>query len=473
MAEKVDAFSSMVTGAILSYKEYLKPQHEVMLYQKYGKQFGTMRQMLRLMGKERVVSGDEFFGFQDKHFHEVVICGQNLSDPGTGNPITFLVDTDNIDSKGNTYVRKGDHILTPGEVMCRVEAVTKTSPTVISVTMIPVNASKTIGALTDGMELAIVSASFGAGSSWPEPAMSAPEKSTFYLQEIKESIGTVGSRIADECYWQKDESGKATGNIWSEQYAQAEFRMDLKENGMLWFGELNTNNVATDDGQEAGEDIIMSQGFIPTIRSEGYTIPYPIGGWSYDYLFDIDKYLIQAGCTSNVVVFWVGNDLSREIQTSLFNSTKNTGVNFANIATGLFNMSANEDPSVVRGLELALSFSSIQIPGRTFVFHRIVEFDDPKTYGASGYTMSRMGIVMPVMSFQDAKNPNMTLNSAGLLYKGLGKHNRRYGVGTVSGGVFDGGIPILNYDETRTKFHAHIGLEIFKQNQYILMEQDT
>jgi hypothetical protein len=98
---------------------------------------------------------------------------------------------------------------------------------------------------------------------------------------------------------------------------------------------------------------------------------------------------------------------------------------------------------------------------------RMGVFNNPKLYGATGYSAPQMGIWMPINKRKDPVSGNM-VESMGVRYRGLGNYNRRMEVFQVGGA--GNGLKVTEFDRRDTYQRCHIGAHFRGGNQFILME---
>jgi len=89
----------------------------------------------------------------------------------------------------------------------------------------------------------------------------------------------------------------------------------------------------------------------------------------------------------------------------------------------------------------------------------------PKTWGSTGYDLSKYAVWTPLASFIDPKT-NAKLDNIATRYRAMDGYSRRFETWTLAGA--GNGPKVSAIDKTNTYFRSHLGLQAFKVNQMIL-----
>lgn len=457
------AVSSFYNYPIWSAIDYFKPQDVNVKYKQHGDQFLPLFMILRSMGRERMISNTTWFGFEDQEIHVTIHAFGGVGDPGAGNPGTLVLDASlsDVDSQGYTYLRERDIIRTPNGTNAYVTNMIQVSPTQVSFTITPLNINLSIGAIPAGQEMAIISGASAEGTGPVAPATRRSYRKDFYLQTIKEHIAIEGGTLSDEVYPKFMEDGKTIIGVYSEAVDDLEYRLNLKINGAHWTGQENSNGLYQVGGGGGNNTVWTTGGLLPAAAQYGMT--YPTGGvFPLSYFDDLTTYLTQQRVQSEYMMFMHGIALGNAINNTLYAANLNTAVDYTMISKSLY--SDNKD------LAMSISFSQyMHNTGYKFLFRRMDDFSNPTTFGVPAYGFDQTGLIMPLNKFKDPESGAIQ-NNIEFVYKEMGKYSRRYKMWTISG-AGEQELQLTANDWTDTYAQATTGMQIFKANQFILLNR--
>lgn len=457
-----NAVASMMTEQLWSVYDYAKPEVAMELFRTHGYQGLSSLQLLRSMGRERPITQDEWSAYEDDYIVETFHSLGNVGDPGAGVDLTVTLDPADLDADNRFYPRVGYIVTMPNETQGHIYAINTTTPTAPVLTIRPVHATKTLGAVTAGQEISITNGAWGAGTDQPVSAQRGATKRSFVAQIFKESIGAEGTQLVNSTWFSKYDTGENLIGWYSPAYLDAEYRLSLIEDGAYLFGETNTNaTLVVPNGEEgAGNTIKTTKGLVPHIRDLGNVFPYVPGTLNVEDFDQVDLYLTQQGVDSPFVMMLNGVRLAHEIENVLVDFNKDTGVDFTRVTESVFK--GNDK------LAVSVNFQMLTKGNRTFLFKRMDNFSNPKTFGATGYDMDKYGLVLPLTSMKDPKSGEKLQNLESC-YRALGGYSRRYEVFTI-GGAGGGGRYVTSVDKTNTFLRGHHGLQAMKVNQMMMFD---
>lgn len=464
--------SHIYDSTFVSNLDIHKPQILNTLFSPFGDQ-GSAYLMIRALGFETPVAGDTYGHFEEDMYHSTFKqqAGTSVGDPGAGNNITLTLDTTKLDADGNFYVREGDVITFPNETQGRVMTITVTAGAgfggadLVSVVVKPHKITKTVGAVAAGTELAITSGVFSEGSGMPNPAASGV---TYYdndAQIVKEAIGVTGTELVNETWIPYlNEAGEFQG-YYRKGQKELDYRMLLKLDGMFWTGERFDNTAGRALDSVTGRPYKTSEGLIPTLRTRGNIDTYTVGAYA---LTDFDAYglTLERNYVASSVPNWMpmGSSLSIEIENELKDYLDNTNIQYARQAVNDMLFQGNES------LGASVNFKYFVKNNRTYMFSALPGFNNPVTFGATGYTFNQIGFVIPLEKRKEPKTGN-DLPSIGMRYRAMGSYNRRMITATLAGiGAAMKGIPVNTIDTSNTYAMAHMGNEFFGVQRMILID---
>jgi hypothetical protein len=453
-----EAIAQIYASDIVSGFDIHKPENMNVLFSRFGDQGASYFQLLRSMGFEEQVSLDEYGHWEENRIHEIMHVHENVAQPAIGDPVTFVLDTVDLDANNNFYPRLYDQVLFHNEVPGSIVDIDVSDPTHPEVTVEPSDATDRIPALTAGDELVIFSDAWSEGSGQPDPALRGVWRYDNVAQIIKETIGYTGTEMVNQTWFNVTSKGQAIPAYYFLGQIDIDYRMALKIDGALLWSKITTNTGIIDP--DTGRPVKTTEGMIPYTRRVGNEQTYTGGAFDVDEFDDMDNTLDREHA-GNYILGLLGITLHQDIENSLVDYFQNTNINFAKQATNdvLFNSSES--------LSASVNFTYLTKSERTFLMKRMGVFNNPKLYGAVGYSAPSMGLWMPINRRKDPVSGNM-VPSIGCRYRGLGKYSRRMEVWQVGGA--GEGLKVTEFDERKTYMRAHIGAHFRGGNQFVLME---
>lgn len=454
-----EAIAQIYASDIVSGFDIHKPENQNVLFSRFGDQGASYFQLLRSMGFEEQVSLDEYGHWEENRIHEIIHVKENVVQPAVGDPISFTLDTIDLDVNGNYYPRLWDQILFQNEVPGSIVDIDVTDPTAPVITCEPNEVSDQFPALTAGDELVIFTDAWSEGSGQPDAALRGAWRYDNVAQIIKETIGYTGTEMVNQTWFNVTSRGQSIPAYYFLGQVDIDYRMALKIDGALLWNKITTNTAALID-PDTGRPIKTTEGMIPYIRRIGNEQSYTSGAFDVDEFDEMDNTLDREHA-GNYILGLLGITLHQDIENSLVTYFANTNINYTKQATNSVLFNNNE------ALSASVNFTYLTKSERTFLMKRMGVFNNPKLYGATGYEAPKLGIWMPINRRKDPVSGNMVA-SIGCRYRGLGKYNRRMEVWQVGGA--GEGLKVTEFDKRHTYMRAHIGAHFRGGNQFVLME---
>ena len=455
-----DAIAQIYASDIVSGFDIHKPEYLNQLFSRYGDQGASFFQLVRSMGFEKPVAADTYGHFEENHIHEIIHSRDIVAQPAQGDPITFVLDTTDLDANNNFYVRKFDQILFPNEVTGIVVDVDTTTPAAPEITVEPNEATDRFPALTAGEELVIMSNAFSEGSGQPEGAVSGTWEYSNTAQIIKETIGFTGTEMVNQTWFDVTTKGQSIPAFYFKGQIDIDYRMALRIDGALLWGKQTTNLTGVIDDDNENRVIKTTEGLIPYIRRVGNEQTYTAGAFDVDEFDEMDNTLDRE-FAGNYILGLLGITLHQEIENALKDYFANTNITFARQTVNDVLFNKNES------LGASVNFAYLTKSERTFLFKRLGTLNNRKLYGADGYNGPTMGIFMPINKRKDPVSGNM-VDSIGTRYRALGKYSRRMEVWQVGGA--GEGLKVTEFDKRHTYQRCHVGAHFRGGNQMVIME---
>ncbi len=451
--------AGIMTSKMFSLYDVGKPSFGNTLMRRFGYQYQPTFQMLKAMGREVPVANTEWSEYEDNWIHRQVKVKDTVADPGAGNTLTFVIDPAFLDSNNKFYLRKGEIITMPTSlVQAHVVEIDTTTPSAPAVTLMPARSTDNIGGVTAGDLLSITSAAYANGTGQPEGATVGVSKRNFQAQILKETVGSQGTELALQKWYQYYEGGDLLG-WFTPGTAAADYRLALKIDGAFYVGVVNDNaSLVVGAGEEGEGNLIKTtKGLIPTIAALGETDEYTSGSWAVTDLDAHGLYFKSQGISVGNVWWQQGAKLKNEVENEMVDFLQNTGVDFTRIQSQVFKSDGD--------MAVNIGFNVIKKGGITYFMTEADTFNNPMTFAGNAYKFQEYGFMIPMVSFQNPKSPGILVNNMETRYVSGNGYNRRMEVWDVRGA--GGGTYVHDIDKMNHYLRAHLGFQFMKVNQMI------
>ncbi len=362
--------SGEINSSWLSSLDWVTPLWSKVLFKPFGDQGADL--MLELMAMPNgyeIVGNNEGQWFEEDRFHMFAGVNANVTAPGAGNPMTFVIPTAEIDAgTGEVYPVVGNllmHSTTKAQYII-------TSITGASVTIEPLLAT-TNQALTAGDKFIVYSDSRGQSSEGPDPQYSGVSNYTWNTQIIRTAMEISGTALSTDLKAVTGQNGGKSGT-YGQFYQGMEYRNLLYMTGAFLFGAKQTNpdvesfSLSTTDGL----DISISQ------RGQNLdTAGADIDETSFYAMTDL---LETQGSTTNYT-FWGSKKRVDEIEVNFKDYLTNTNLGATAQAYAQYAFGSSDK---IKGLEATFAFNQITIGGRSFFIRKLGILSDPRTYNIAG-----------------------------------------------------------------------------------------
>lgn len=459
-----DPNTSPVSGIwaeqLMSLHDIYEPERIPSLFARYGSQYMPMFQIFRSLGREAPIARDEWDGWEENWYHSVITTTGTTVIGNAGVTVDITLASGDHDSNDNTYPRVGDIVSFPGSFLQAHITVKTETPGAHVLTLKPSKSTDQIPATTSGMELAITSGAFGAGTGNPPGTVLGQTKRDFVAQIFKETIGAEGSQLVNQKWIKMMDNNKNFKGWYSPGYMRGEYLMSLKIDGAFTWGDI-TNNVTVASGDGAGNAVKTTKGLMRWVTELGHEMDYTENAFAPEDLDEVGLYLKTQGITSGYVFGWCGNHFMNDVENGMVDylASNAGGTVYTNTVKQVFKGNEN--------LAVSIGFQSIKKGSITHILHPMDVWSNPKTFGATGYDLSKYGLFTPLSKFVDPKS-NGILDNIATRYRAMDGYNRRFETWTVRGA--GNGLKVTDVDKTNTFFRAHLGLQVFKANQMIMMK---
>lgn len=454
-----NAVSSIYAEEIISGFDLYKPEKLNQLFERYGEQGLSFFQVLRTLGFETPVAQDTFSHFEANRIHENFISLGSASG-AAGATIELTLSPEDLDANNRFYPRRFDIVMFKDEKTAIVMDIDVTTPGAPKLTVLP-NQSADALSVGAGETVIIISAGFSEGSGQPKGAVRGVIEIFNDAQIIKETVSATGSEMVRQTWTPVTDLGNNIPAYYMlGTQLDIDYRLSLKIDGAILFGKRTNNTAAIDD--ETGRTIKTTQGAVNAIRTRGHDFPVADGDMEISEFDQIDRILDQEGCSKHTLAM-VGIKRHQELENLLFEYLQNTEESYATdvLANDLFGGGLEGKAKAV-----SVNFQSLFKSERKFMFKRMNNFNNPKTYGADGYGMPTYGLFMPLGKSKEPRT-GKPLESVGLRYRQLGAYNRRMEVWTVGGA--GEGLKVTEFDKRDWYQRVHVGAHHNKVNQFLLL----
>jgi len=455
----MNTYTGIVNAAdkstIYSTMDVLKPEKYSKLYRQYEKQGAEFINTMRLMSRgegEMPVAQNTFTAYENSWMHENIVIGADAAASAAGGTQSLELETTHVDSEDRYYPRIGFSVFYPDETVGYISDISVAA----GVVTLTVQAADTdsLPAVTDGDSLMIGASLYGELTGQPDGVTKKYDSYDYKLMISKETAEISGTQATNMTWFDHYEDGKKAG-IWSDAIKTAEFDLDIQMENMAFFGNgLDTTHPTT------GASIPQTKGMIRWTRSRGAVYGIAPSAFDYTDLEDNDAYFTSQGNTSPFVSGWVGRDMYTAMSNQFRTVFNTAGVD---LTSSMFGEDGREERMV------QANFSAINYNNRTWAMKKINTFSNPKTYGTTGYDMSKYAMFTPVSTFEDAKT-NMVVPNMCIMHKEKDGYNRAREVWEIKGAGGDTANYNSETDGIRYLLRSDYGLFFPKANQSVLFD---
>lgn len=419
------------------------------LFRQYGDQGLGFFNFVDTWGAVSPVDQTQWSHYEEDFIHESFNSRAAVASPGAGVEIDITLATYNLDGSNNFYPRLGDDVMFANQVTGTIVNIDVSTPTAPVVTIEPHSNTDNIGAIAQDDTIIIYSNNFAENTDQPESRVSKTIKYDFSAKIMKETMTVSGTEMTNKLWFNVMSDGQKIPAYYMKGQIDADYRMMLSIDGASLFDRVTTNPTLLATGNRT------MTGMVPWIRGGGNILGYTPGLFTLP-LFNqmvrrLDKYFAPDE-------FWamLGIDLHLEWEDLFADILDDNPI----LLTGRYRNKSAKD--------LNFTFRSIKKGERCFYFQRMKSFNHPKLYGAAGFNLSGMGIVMPMDKKKDPVNGNR-VPSVQFRYKKLGNYSRRMETWFTGGA---GGIKKTNtIDNMQYNMRCEMGTEFFGVRRFYLIEE--
>jgi hypothetical protein len=454
------AIADIYSQDVLSGFDFYKPEFLETLFRRYGDQGMSYFQLLRTLGWEKSSARSTYGHFEENRTHEIFHSRNNAGAPGAGVNHVITLDQIDLDSNNAFYPRLYDEVLFPNETVGYISDIDTTSPTGPVLTIVPVDLTDDLGALSGNDPLIIFSNIWSPGSGQPTGAVKGTYQYENDHQIIKETITSTGSQLVQQLWFkQYGDDGKTITGYYSLGMLDIDYRMNLRIDGALLFGKRVTNTAAVDPVTNAA--LQGTEGVFPFVRRLGNVSVIADGAFAMTDFDTIDRTLDQEGVGKYTLSLW-GIERHQEVEGVLKSYLDNASTQYAVKAFNNDILKSNDSLGAV------INFQYVLKSERLFMMKRFNNLNNPKLYGVGGdYKMPQYGLLLPMGMKKDPVNKNM-VRSIGCRYASLGNYSRRTEVWEV-GGAGPSRMKVTEFDNTNMYQRAEIGAHNMGGNQFVLV----
>lgn len=477
MASNTGAVSIVNTGTITPADLY-KPEYLPHLKEQFLDEIGgRMFDFYGVYGKNLAVSNEKYSFWQSGRIFQNLKSAGAVGDPGTGNPITFTIDSsDYYDAAGNiSSVRIGDQVYFANDVTGVVTAFNKATPFAHTVTVQPNLATDNIGPLTATSHIAIFSGQYDEGSATPDSLAPRFDEVANYVQKISESYKVTEREMATQT-WAQMPSRLVTAGV----AAPGNFTF-IKGSGDTFIRQLNKMELALIVGKNTTNPAVTSTstlGLWQNVMASGLVRNYTVGSLDIPF-WDATVREIDRNGGADEYHVWAGLELRQEITNQIFNDFPNGAIRYASF--GDAGSMAKRTPSE---MGVALGFTSFEKDGRTFHMITYKQFNHPELLGSSGMKFPRRAIMVPEKYYTDPVSQE-NVHAMCIRYMEPAKHPPMAGSHRISNGRSltaglyqweTGGFAPNGTDDTSTwkiNWTWTGGHQAWRINTFVAMEPDV
>ena len=431
------------------------------LYKNYGDGFNTL-DLLRTLNRWDMVSNETMTYEEEGYDIRTITMAATVTLSGTpGGNASFVLHADDLDSAYHYYPRKGFIVMTGdvinGFIQGRIEDITGTGTSTVTITIKPVDAAKTFTSnhVAIGKEVGIFDSAFGVETGQPVGTSKGYWERTFYAQIFKETLTFGGMELAKQKWVEVEGVG-----FFNKELARTEFNLDRQEESALLMGQSGANLSDTSLITGATVPVYKNKGVWTWIDELGGEMTYAnTSGPSFDDLDEAAAYLEANGINDDIVFVLAGGNMYRKLETMSIDwwvDPTGSGTPHGAMTTDFLKKSFGADG----GLEIDVTFKAIKKSSILFVLYKLPAFTNPYQFGIPGYMLTDAAILLPMTKVRDGKSgitiPNLSAN-----YVGINGYSRQRIVAPFAG--MDGfhnqksGDPIISQiDGNNTYWMSHV-----------------
>ncbi len=441
------AVTAQYSNALISTFDIHKPEKRDILYRKYGDQGMEFFKMIDKLGFSTPVAQQDYQHFEEDWIWVPVHSRNAVASPGVGNSINFTLASYDLDSGNRFFIALNDNVMFANQVTGTVTAVNVTVPTAPVITVRPNDTTNNIGALAADDTIIIYSNDWAEGTGQPDGKVARVIEYSFNTKIVKETNAYTGSEATNQTWTTVTSDGQSIPALYLKGQLDTDYRMALRMNGALLFDQTTTDATLLAAGNRT------TQGLIPWVRGGGNVAGYNVGFYSMAD-FDIQNRILDQNFAPKEEVAMLGFDLQTEWENLFTNSFVNGAIVYGMYGEGK------------KAIDLSIGFNSFNKNERQWHIKRMTGFNMIQTFGAPGYKIPGMGVVMPIDGRKDPQTGNL-LPSVGQRYKALGNYNRKMKVWLTGGAI-----AVTNQtDADALNIRSEFGSEFVASNRFFLIEE--
>jgi len=453
-----------------------KPEILDMLYDRRRDQYMSFMKIMDMLGFAVPVAQEDYSHFEDDWYITTLTVAVAIPAATGAAGVQYDITLDPADvltdalptPQKHLPARVGDIIMFPNiagggkDVQAIVVAVDATVPKISVKNIVSTDVAPEVQI---GTSLIIISAAFAEGTGQPTGMVENLIKYTNNLQIIKETWEGTGTEMTNGKWFSRMRNGEKIRAFFAYGQKRMDYRLAAKADGALLFNRKSTSTTLIDPLPDAtGRLVRTTEGLVPYIRTNGYTLPYTAGFFSmadFDYSATIAE---NERAGDNLCVFY-GFNLGLELENLLVDFLAGSEVDYTMFGGD-------------KGKAVAVGFRSLKKAGHNFYFKKLGMLSHPKLYNAPGFLdKAGLGIVVPVgkrsayigNGFGQRKLTD--LPTFGYRYKKLGEHNRKMEIWEINGTSHRPALrKIIAQDVDNLYSRMHIGFHGMAGNQMQLWE---
>jgi hypothetical protein len=434
--------------------------------------------MMKTMGFSLPAANRTYSWYEDDHIIDYISTKTDEAATGAGNAMTITLSTDDVTADGEFFVRTRDHLLfegSSGDVVGIIRSIDVTTPSAPIITVYPAISTQEIPALTAGDPIMVLGNTMSEGSEQPDGRISRVTEYSNKLAIIGDTKVATGSSLNDKTWFEIAKSPTThrlpNGETWGyyrKSIEDLDHQMYTWLSGLLLFGVQVSNTSAVDP--VTSKILTGTQGLFPYAYQEGTTYGYVPGTLN---IYDFDSWdltLEQEYSYGNEVMLYFATELDHEVENLLKEANQYTGAEFMRQgAQRLADQYFFAAGDMREKIAMAIGFNYVVKADRTFHLKRMRTLSNPQTFGLSGYTKTKLGIILPMGTEKDPKT-GQDLPTMGYRYSKLGGYNREYEI-WVDGAA--GGQQYVQYTGKSDNIYHYVRSEIGGQfiagNRFIVI----
>jgi len=425
---------------------------------------------MEMAGRTMQLTTDNPKVYEKLEWENTCKTGTEIALGAAGDPITFKISTDDLDTYGNTPVKVGDGLVIGGQYQATGEdriyviiTITKNSTVDVDVVAEPLSADGNTITASDielavpaGITLKIHAYYTGRGTELPDGKNNYRLVREYQTQIIKNTRTFEGGMNALKWYEVPSDVGGSTA-FWEGQDEQELDHRKMCDDA-IFLGEENDNSALVETSGAGGSNLRKStKGIWNWGKEVGQPLDYG-AGWDMSYMYDVKDLFLATNVAAREAMMNVGTDLLRDIELS--------NLEWLQAYSGGSDLMMASD-------KLGIETRRVLVNGIVFQINELKSFGNPLRWGNKDMNFSKYGLIIPEGSDNAEINGKRELHPNFMVgYLNNNGENRTKIVGVLDG-TTGRSVPTNRFDYSETFVETELASIVLRPEQLITVEPEA